>query len=263
MNILLDADARPVIGHRGNRAHAPENTLESFRQAIALGADALEMDVRLTSDGEVVVLHDPTVDRTTDGRGAVASFTWSEVRRLDAGARFSADGGRTFSYRGRGIRIPAFAEVLEAFPNIPILVEVKTATAAPRLRELIEQHGAEDRCIVEAFDEAATRAFLGSKIAVGASTADVRRLLTPALLRRPCGPLAFRVMSIPRWFRGVPVPIAALVRATRPEGAVVHVWTINDPRVARRLWAIGVCGIVSDDPGRMLAARRDIAVSSP
>jgi glycerophosphoryl diester phosphodiesterase len=84
--ILLDPLARPVIGHRGNRAHAPENTLESFLEALALGADALEFDLQLSRDGQLVVFHDATLERTTDGHGAVEQHTLAELQRLDAGA---------------------------------------------------------------------------------------------------------------------------------------------------------------------------------
>src|SRR5690349_1723944 len=104
--ILIDPAARPVIAHRGDSAHFPENTIPSFDRAIDLAADAIEFDLRVSRDGEIVIIHDPTVDRTTDGAGAVSSLTLAELKRLDAGARFSADGGRTFPFRGRGLTIP-------------------------------------------------------------------------------------------------------------------------------------------------------------
>ena len=104
--ILLDPRARPVIGHRGNRAHAPENTVESLREAVALGVDAVEFDLRVSRDGVLVVMHDETLGRTTDGSGPVALRTVAELKRLDAGARFTPDGGRTFPWRGRGVSVP-------------------------------------------------------------------------------------------------------------------------------------------------------------
>ncbi len=106
------------FAHRGAAARAPENTLEAFRLAVEAGAGGLELDVHLTRDGEVVVIHDATVDRVTDGSGAVAGMTLEEVRRLDAGNSFSPDGGQTFPYRGRGVRISTLAEVYEEFPDI-------------------------------------------------------------------------------------------------------------------------------------------------
>src|SRR3990167_4313755 len=98
MFALLDPTQRLVIAHRGNSMHAPEDTLESLRQGMALGADGLEFDVRLSADGVPVVIHDPTLDRTTDGSGPVAACTLAELRALDAGYRFTRDGGRTYPY---------------------------------------------------------------------------------------------------------------------------------------------------------------------
>src|SRR5687768_5137013 len=142
MNVLVDLSSRPVIGHRGNRAHAPENTIESFAQAVTAGADAVELDVRLSADGVPVVLHDPHVRRTTSGTGVAARMTFDELRTLDAGARFTPDNGRTYPYRGLGHRIPSLDEVLEAFPTLPLVIEIKTAKAAPAVKRVIENRHA-------------------------------------------------------------------------------------------------------------------------
>ena len=252
---LLDPSVRPVVGHRGNCAHAPENTLVSFRQAVALGVDALEFDVRLTRDGEVVVVHDPTLTRTTGVAGEVRDMTLAELRDADAGATFSRDQGRSFPYRGLGIGIPTLAEVLEELPQFPVLIELKVAEVAAATRRVIERMGAEARCIVASSVEAAIPPFEGSRIAIGATPGHVAPLLLPALMGRRFQALPFRTMSLPRMWRGIPVPLAALARATRPAGATLHVWTINDPATAKRLWMRGVHGILSDDPAAMLAAR--------
>jgi glycerophosphoryl diester phosphodiesterase len=251
---LLDPTRRPIVGHRGNAAHAPENTLESFRQALAAGAECLELDVHLSADGVPVVIHDPTLDRTTDVTGAVAELSLARIREADAGARFSRD-GRTFPYRGAGVRVPTFEDVLREFEDVPLLIETKTHRASAETRRLIEQYRAESRCVVESFDARALDAFRGSRIAIGASSADVKQLLHRVLTRRAVRSLPYAVMCIPRWLRGVRVPVASLVRITEPAGCLVHVWTINDPAVARGLWTVGVRGIVSDDPGLMRRAR--------
>ncbi|HMA22440.1 MAG TPA: glycerophosphodiester phosphodiesterase family protein, partial [Gemmatimonadaceae bacterium] len=103
MNVLSDPAVRLVIAHRGTSAHFPENTAAAFDHAVSLGVDAIEFDLRISRDGAVVVIHDPTVDRTTDGTGAVAELSLAELKRLDAGARFTRD-GRTFPWRGQGLR---------------------------------------------------------------------------------------------------------------------------------------------------------------
>lgn len=256
--ILLDPHARPVIGHRGNRAHAPENTIVSMLEAVALGVDALEFDVHVTRDDVLVVLHDPTLDRTTNGRGPVAALTAAELSQFDAGARFSKD-GRTFPWRGRGVTVPTFDAVIEALPPaLPLIVEIKTPAATPALRRAIVRHGLASRIIVAGFDPASTRDLRGGGFALGASTPDVARLLAPALLRQRITRPWFQALCIPPVHRGIPVPVAAIARAARPHGVVTHVWTINSPAKAQRLWRQGIQGIISDDPALMIAARRGV-----
>jgi glycerophosphoryl diester phosphodiesterase len=120
----------------------------------------------------------------------------------------------------------------------------------------IRRHDIAHRVIVAAFDPDATRPLRGAGFALGASTPDVARLLLPALLRRRIGPQLFQALCIPPRWHGLPVPIAALARALRESGTVIHVWTVNDPAYALRLWREGVQGILSDDPRSILAARK-------
>jgi glycerophosphoryl diester phosphodiesterase len=254
MHPLLDPDRRPIVGHRGNAAHAPENTLESFRQALAAGAECIELDVRASADGVVVALHDPTLDRTTSATGAVGSLPADQILAADAGAHFTRD-GTTFPYRGQGVRVPTLEQILRDLSGVPLLIEIKSVQASVETRRLIEQNGAEGRCVIEAFDAKALDAFRGSAIAVGASSADVRRLLQRIVTRRRVKSLPYPLMCVPPRLRGIRVPVASLVRLTRPAGCLVHAWTVNDPVVARRLWSVGVRGIVSDDPGLMRQAR--------
>jgi glycerophosphoryl diester phosphodiesterase len=255
MNILLDLSCRPVIGHRGNRAHAPENTIESFAQAASAGADALELDVRLSADGTPVVIHDPTVTRTTDGVGDVARMSFAEIRELDAGARFTLDQGKNYPYRGVGHRIPSLDEVLEAFPSMPLIIEIKTAQATAAVRRSIEARNAEPRVLVDSFDPAALRVFADSKIPVGASRPDVVRAMIEVLLRLPVTPFAFRAFCVPLEYYGLPLPVRRFARVGPSQNCVTHVWTVNDPKVATSLWLDGINGIISDDPAAMLRAR--------
>src|SRR5918995_6178568 len=113
------------FAHRGGADIAPENTLEGFRNGIRVGAGVLELDVHTTADGHVVVIHDATVDRTTQSTGTVREMTLAELKRLDAGYRFTRDGGKAFPYRGEGIRIPTLEEVYDEFTEVPINVEIK------------------------------------------------------------------------------------------------------------------------------------------
>jgi glycerophosphoryl diester phosphodiesterase len=210
--------------------------------------------VHLSADGIPIVIHDPTLDRTTDATGTVAELSAGEIRAADGGARFTLD-GRTFPYRGLGLHVPTLNEVLAELVDVPLLIEMKTSRASAETRRVIERHGAESQCVIDSFSAQAIAPFRGSRIAVGASAADATRLIPHIVTRRPAASLPYSVMCVPRWLRGMKVPIATLVRITRPAGCRVHVWTVNDPEVERRLWKVGVRGIVSDDPWLMRRIR--------
>lgn len=255
MNILLDPRAHPVVAHRGNRAFAPENTIESFQQALSLGADAVEFDVHATRDGVLIVLHDATLERTTNAAGAVNRSTAEELRRVDAGARFSTDGGRTYPYRGRGIGVPTFDEVVETIRDIPMIIELKSAATTALVRSAIARHNIAKRVVVAGFDSRAVYPLQGAGFALGATTRDALRLLPSALLGRAAGVPRFQTVNIPPTWHGVPVPFRLLTRSLGPVGVPVHVWTVNTVAEANRLWDAGVCGIISDDPGTLIGAR--------
>jgi len=249
---LSDPGARLVIAHRGGSLRAPENTLPALAGAAALGAEAVELDVRLSRDGEVVVIHDPTVDRTTDGTGQVHSMTAAELERLDAGHHFTPDVGRTFPFRGRGIGIPRLADVIAGTGSTPLLIEIKTADALAPTLALLERMGANDRSVVAAAALNAVAPARGGRVRTGAAVKDAVALLLA--LRSPAR-LPYEALCIPpRWF-GLPVPVGFLARRARRCGTATHVWTINDPDHATRLWRAGVAGIVTDVPDVMVAAR--------
>ncbi len=257
--ILLDPDARPVIAHRGNRAHAPENTIEAFQQAVAAGADAIELDLRLTRDGEVVVFHDPTLDRTTDSSGFIEMRTREQLLSVDAGARFSTDGGWARPYFGQDVRIPTFHELVDAMPSdLPMLVEIKTATVSEPLRRIISDRKLEKRVVVAAFNKRSIQPFRSSGFALGATMAEAAELLVPALRGRDVNNLPFDALCISQRWKGLPLPLAAIARCIRNAGKVIHVWTVNDPSEAQQLWRSGVHGIITDDPALMLAARTGV-----
>jgi glycerophosphoryl diester phosphodiesterase len=260
--ILIDPAARPVIGHRGDSAHFPENTIPSFDRAIELGVDAIEFDLRVSRDGEIVIIHDPTVDRTTNGTGAVNSLTLAELKQLDAGARFSPDGGRTFPFRGQGLSIPTFDEMLARYASIPLLIEVKILEAGQRAPAVLDRHKASRRVLLDSTDAEALEPFRGLSLITGASLRDVVSILPQTLLGLPLGQVSYRAFCVPLWYNGIPVPVRRLARAGRRSGIPTHVWTINDPRAAEDLWRGGVNGIISDDPGAMLELRRRIGTSA-
>ena len=256
MNPLLDPARRLVIGHRGAAGEAPEDTLPGFELALAQGADALELDVRVTADGVPVVLHDATLDRTTDRPGPVTRLPLEAVRQADAGHRFTPD-GHTFPWRGRGVSVPTLAEVLDTLPGTPLLLELKTPAAAPGVRQLLEERGAIDRCVVASFHRAALKPFPHPPFRCGATRIGTARLWAAALVGLPLRAGACDLLAVPERWHGLPVATRRLIRMAHAAGCPVHVWTVNDVAAAGRLWSRSVSGIVTDYPARLAALRSE------
>lgn len=243
------AGAPLLVAHRGGSRLAPENTMAAFRAAVEQWeADILELDVHRTRDGEVVVIHDDTVDRTTDGSGPVAGMRWDEVRELDAGHRFEDPDGQA-SFRGRGVTVPRLAELLEAFPGVRLNVEIKDARAAAPAVELIRHHAAEHRVLIAAARESRRRDARGYPGPWGASTWQVRLLWM--LHGTPFGRFhtpRCDILQVPPSWKGREVVTPSFVREAHRRNIPVQVWTVDDPGEMRRFLAMGVDGIQSDRP---------------
>jgi len=247
-NPLLDPHARIVIAHRGNRVAAPENTIEALRDAIALGADAVEFDVRVTRDGVPIVLHDPVLDRTTNARGLASELTFAETRALEV----RSPGGDS---RFREARIPSLEQVLDSIGDVPAVIEVKEASAVEPTERLIRKFGAAGRVIVGSSDAEVSERLYRSELRACASMRDAVHFIPRALLGITPLPARFAVLSVTPRYHGAPIPVIRMAVAAHKLGIPTHVWTVNDPGEARRLWAGGVAGIVTDDPGAMIRAR--------
>lgn len=247
------AGAPLLIAHRGGSGLAPENTLAAFQQAVDdWDADMIELDVHATADGECVVIHDPTVDRTTDGVGRVDRMTLAELRELDAGYRFTPDGGATFPFRGRGVKIPTIDEVLESLPGMRLTVEVKTGAAQAPLFAALRRHGAEERVIV-AGEQESSRTLFGEY--PGPTSASFRQAMSFYILARLGLSRFWRApvvaVQIPERWKGRQVLTPRLVRAFHRRGVAVHIWTVNEEAAMERLLDWGVDGIVTDRPDRL------------
>lgn len=248
-----------LIGHRGAAGLAPENTLASFREAVERWAvDMIELDVRASADGRCVVIHDATVDRTTNGTGPVAGMTLEELQSLDAGYRFTdVDGGHPF--RGRGLRVPTFDEVLTAFPDLPFVAEIKAGPAQAPLLETIRAHRAADRVVVAGMEHADRSLFRDYPGAVSATVREIWRFYTLHRLRLsrlwPKRADVFQVPELHPWngseadgARRIVTP--RFVRDADRKGVPVHVWTVNEAGAMTRLLEWGVDGLITDRPDR-------------
>ncbi|MBI1951460.1 MAG: glycerophosphoryl diester phosphodiesterase [Acidobacteria bacterium] len=239
------------IAHRGASARAPENTLAAFREAIRLGADLIECDVHLSADHVPVIIHDETVERTTSGRGAVASFACSRLRRLDAGAWFSS--------RFRGERIPTLEEALEcARGRCGLNIEIKEPSGRRRRAAPAGRAAADPASVALAVSRALKRTGFRDLVIVSSFSP---RALHAARASMPHVRLGFLASRSLRGLRAAHrrvglyavhphVRLAALrrVRLAHRLGLRICFWTVNDVRLMRRLLALGCDGLMTDDP---------------
>jgi glycerophosphoryl diester phosphodiesterase len=251
------------LAHRGASARAPENTLEAFRLAVQSGAGGLELDVHLTRDGYLVVIHDPTLDRTTNSSGAVAGMTLDEMRETDAGYDFSPDGGDTHPYRGVGLRIPTLPEVLREFPGVVLNIDMKADLPGieAAVLEVLREAGAEGRALVVSSRMGAVRRFRrvsGGHISTGASRLETGFFFLFAHLRlerllRP----AYDALQVPLSHRGLPIVTRRFIDAAHASNVRVDAWTINDRDEMRRLLGLGVDVIMTDRPEALADVLRE------
>ncbi|HWP66100.1 MAG TPA: glycerophosphodiester phosphodiesterase family protein [Candidatus Limnocylindria bacterium] len=228
-----------VIAHRGASGTCPENTLAAFRRAEAVGAHMIELDVQLSRDGEVVVMHDDTLERTTDGHGPVARWTLAEMQRLDAGSWF----GPEFA----GERVPTLGEVLAAI-RLPINVELKPGGGEgleARALEVVRAAGALERIVFSSFDPDALHRLRGLTADAQLGVLWARSTLSPAIA------LAKRVAARGLHLRKTLASPEHLA-AAREAGLLTRVWTVNEPREFARLKRAGVDGVFTDYPERFL-----------
>jgi glycerophosphoryl diester phosphodiesterase len=250
----LDGEWPVNFAHRGASARAPENTLEAFRLAAEDGAGGLETDVHVTRDGHVVTIHDDTVDRTTDGSGLVRETTLAELQSLDAGYRFTPDGGATFPYRGEGVRVPELREVLRGFPDLAVNVDIKEAQPGVEEAVLraIESEGAADRTLVVSEYTPVIgrfRRLSGGRVRTGASRGESRLFYYLSALRlegllRP----AYEALQVPVRHGDREVVTPRFLEAAHGVGVRVDVWTIDEPAEMRRLLDLGVDVVMTNRP---------------
>jgi glycerophosphoryl diester phosphodiesterase len=251
---LLSLSDVSVIAHRGGSKLRPENTLAAFDHAATLHVDAFECDVHLSRDREPVVIHDPTLERTTDAHGRVSDLTAAELARIDAGYRFGEDRG--FPHRGEG-GVPSLRELLTRHPAMPMIVEIKgdQPDAADRVVDVLRDVGAERRVVIGGFSrpvlDAVRRA--APEIATGASSPEARWALRCSYLGMAPRRVKFQSMQMPFRLRGRQMFGLGFVRAVRRGHIPIAAWIVDAPEDMRQLLEWGVTGIITDRP--------DIAIS--
>jgi glycerophosphoryl diester phosphodiesterase len=246
-----------VMAHRGGAGLWPENTMLAFERARDLGVDVIELDVQSTADGVLVVMHDPAVDRTTGGTGRVNDLTWEEVKKLDAGYRWSADGMRTFPWRGRGLSVPTLDEVFTKFPGMRFNIEPKQErpSVAKPLCRMIREKGMVNKITVGSFRQTVLDEFRREcpEVATSASPAEVGEFMRSYKVQRDAAYRpAMRALQVPEYVGGTHVLTKEFVEEAHSRNLQVHAWTVNETEGMRRLIGIGVDGIMTDYPDRLL-----------
>jgi len=246
-----------VIAHRGGRSLGPESTLYTFQRALDMGVDVLEVDIRTTKDGEPILLHDRTVDRTTNGTGPANNFTLAKLKTLDAGYRWSPDHGQTFPLRGKGITIPTLAEVFKTFPHARINIEIKESHSKDisRLCRLIRTYQKTDQVMVASFDVSRLTKFRAQCPKVATSTGAREAFLFYGLqlahLENLYSPKA-QALQVPEYYGNRQVVTLRFLEAAHNRNMRVHVWTVNDTQSMQQLIDMGVDGIMTDYPERLI-----------
>jgi glycerophosphoryl diester phosphodiesterase len=250
---FLTGEQPLAFAHRGGSLLWPENTLLAFEGALAAGCRYLETDLHTTRDGTIVVFHDPRLDRTTNGVGRLKDLSLAELKRLDAGYRFTLD-GKTFPHRGKGLTVPTFEELLELDASARYNVEIKQSDP-PMVRalwQLIERRGLHDRLLVAAARDRLVREFRrvsAGSVATSAGTNEGRLFWAASRIGLAhLVPAPYDALQVPPRSGPLTVVDRRFIGSAHARGLHVHAWTIDDAAEMRQLLALGVDGIMSDRP---------------
>jgi glycerophosphoryl diester phosphodiesterase len=261
MKPFFDAPLPIVFAHRGASGYRPENTVPAFEEAIAQGTRYIETDVRLTKDSIPIIFHDSTLLRTGGVKKNVRDLTFAELQRIDVGALFTPDQGKTFPFRGKGITAVSLEEALARFPEVRFNIEMKDGSAflAEKTVAVVKRMKAHDRVLLASMKRDAVIYVRehAPAIATSACRIEVLRSLigsyhgggTPA-------DVPFDAFQVPPSQYGITVANKRFIDAAKARGIPFQVWTVNDEGEIRRLLDLGVDGIFSDFPDRALAIAR-------
>jgi glycerophosphoryl diester phosphodiesterase len=257
-----------VIAHQGGDGIFPGDTMYAYEKAVELGADVLEMDAHITKDGEIVLMHDEKVDRTTDGSGLIEDLTLAELKQLDAAYQWSNDGGKTFPFRGRGIQVPTLRELFEKFPDMRYVIEIKL-TKNPidmPLCNLIREKNMQEKVVIASFHDEAMAMFrtICPEVATSASRGEVTKfvILGKVFLSGWVSP-NYQALQVP-WekseSKGIQVMTARFIRESHAKNLHVEPWTVDDPELMKQYIQWGVDGIMTDKPDVMIDVLKEMGL---
>lgn len=253
-----------VMAHRGGGGLWPENTIYGFEMAVELGVDVLETDIYATADGVLVLSHDGMVDRTTNGSGPISALTLEQLKTLDAGYKWTADGGKTFPFRGLGITVPTLEEVFTNLPkDVRLNMDIKQVhpSQVSPLCELIRGYDMVDRVMMASFSSKVIKAFRRAcpEVATSAGRGEVTLFYIMNLV---CLGAAYRpscqAFQVPEYSGGLRVLTKRFVDGAHNLNLEVHAWTINELSDMMRMLVLGVDGIITDYPDRLIDLLREL-----
>ena len=275
--LIPDAPSKPyyeniqrplVIAHQGGDGIWPGDTMYAFEKAVEIGADVLEMDAHITEDGQIVLMHDEKVDRTTDGTGLIEDLTLSELKNLDAAYKWSNDDGKTFPYRGQGIQVPVLGELFEKFPRMRYVIEIKL-TQNPiekPLCDLIRNHDMQDKVMVASFHDEAMQNFRRTcpQVATSASRTEVRNfvLFGKVFLSGWIAPQyqAIQPPYDPKESMNILIMTKRFIREAHAKNIKVEPWTVDEPELMKEYIEWGVDGIMTDRPDLMIGVLKELGI---
>lgn len=246
-----------IMAHQGGEGEYPSNTALAFYKARLAGSDALDTDVHATKDGVLVLFHDETLEFRTNGTGAIRDKTYAELLQLDFAYNWTPDGGATYPYRGKGIKVMTVDQLLNWFPLVRVAIEIKQTTtqAAVDLCTLVKNKHAQWRVLVSSFTQPNMDAFRVAcpDVATSATQDEVVQFYTYHLTSFPAGYAPkFSSLQVPEQFNGIPILIPSFIAAAHQRGLKVYAWTIDTPQQAQPLIALGVDGLNSSYPKRII-----------
>ncbi len=257
-NLATDFFALPrprVMAHRGASGKYPENTMPAFRAAVEAGVDYIELDVHCTRDGEVVVVHDEELSRIASDNRLVREMTMGELEAVDAAFNFSVDGA-SWPFRGQGIRVPRLAEVLQSWSGLRFVIEFKplVPAIADATLEVVRHTGMARQVLFasEHLPPIARARALAPQVPTNLTAPEILAFVQALSSGAPSGVAAGDALQIPPEHRGLKLATREVVAAAHQSGLEVHIWTINDQAEMQEMLSLGVDGIITDYPTRLL-----------
>lgn len=256
-----------VVAHRGDSAHFPENTLEAFLSAYKMGVDVIETDVHLSRDGVLVIWHDDTLDRNTNGTGRIEDHTLKELKSFDAGYTFTPDGGSSFPFRGKGVQLCTLDEALKACPAQRFNVDLKTLgePIVDAFIAVLEENQAKKRVVGASFHLENLKLLRKKepRILTSITTIEVRQylvLFTLKILPKKLHRKRRIIFQVPPSQGRTTVITPSFVKAMHKRNAIIQVWTINDKAEMVRLFNMGVDSVMTDKPALAMEVVQELGL---